>query len=49
MLSVVSNYKRINNYWIVKNMTKSTERNEHKEETAGTVDLVSSSYKKHLS
>jgi hypothetical protein len=49
MLSVVSNYKKINNYSIIKHTTKSMERNEHKEETAATVDLTSSTYKKHLS
>ena len=49
MLSAVSNYKKINTYSIIKHMTKSTERNEHKEETAARVDLISSSYKKHLS
>jgi hypothetical protein len=49
ILSAVSNYKNINNYSIIKHMTKSTERDERKEEAGATVDLASSSYKKHLS
>jgi len=49
MLSAASNYKKSNNYSIIKHTTKSTEGNEHKEETEATIDLTSSSYKKHLS
>lgn len=48
MLSAVSNYKKINNYSIIKHTTKSPETNEHKEETEAAIDLTSSSYKKHL-